>query len=34
VVSRYDKNELVLIPSKDLVGIVLVGTIFALSHAD
>jgi hypothetical protein len=33
LVNRYIKNELVLIPS-GYVGVVLVGTIFVLSHAE
>ena len=33
IVRRYEKHELVLMPEKDTVGVVLVGTLFALSHA-
>lgn len=33
LVNKYLKNELVLIP-QGYVGVVLVGTIFVLSHAE
>jgi len=33
-VRKYAKNELVLMPNSDTVGVVLVGTLLALSHAD
>lgn len=31
---KYDKDELVLMPDSDSVGVVLIGTLFAVSHAD
>jgi hypothetical protein len=33
LVNKYSRNELVLIP-QGYVGVVLVGTIFVLSHAE